>query len=452
MAAGPRLRRASHQERPLTSPPRPLRLLALGLALALLPGCWSGEKRPLFGGEEEPEPPQLGSKEEIPEPPRPPQAARTNQLLEQLRQADSVERARLVESLLARGEEVRPEVEGALAEERVLVDVLEELLGRLGPTPAKPQPGRVETPPWVQEKYRLALDRYLAGDIYASIQTVDAILALEPDTVLRQKLLRLRKACRQRLLRESVLTANLTVASGAIHPGTPLQARIRLKNLSEETVTLRLGPGQPLGAVNVDYEELSPDGARTRTRSQRAVRFPSGELVLRPGQVKAISLELPSPHRRLPPDLVGRYYLSGRLRAQTMLIGDAPYPVFVPLFPQEVVAVHRADWGLTVDPPASFSEAVVQASEGSLEERMEPARRAFVASVLMARDDREATLATLIAALEHASGPLSDAICAGLARANGEPLSFTRQEWLIWWKGRKSRPTKQDPEDRDDPR
>ena len=40
------------------------------------------------------------------------------------------------------------------------------------------------------------------------------------------------------------------------------------------------------------------------------------------------------------------------------------------------------------------------------------------------------------AALEKARGPLSDALCAAFARATREPLNFTRQEWLIWWKGR----------------
>ena len=47
--------------------------------------------------------------------------------------------------------------------------------------------------------------------------------------------------------------------------------------------------------------------------------------------------------------------------------------------------------------------------------------------------------------LEEAEGPLSDALCAAFARVTREPLSFTRQEWLIWWNGRKSRPSTASP-------
>ena len=56
--------------------------------------------------------------------------------------------------------------------------------------------------------------------------------------------------------------------------------------------------------------------------------------------------------------------------------------------------------------------------------------------MLMAHEDREEALESVATALEGATGPLSETLCAALARMTGEPLNFTRQEWLIWWKER----------------
>jgi hypothetical protein len=116
--------------------------------------------------------------------------------------------------------------------------------------------------------------------------------------------------------------------------------------------------------------------------------------------------------------------------------------MFVPLFAADVVVLSPEDAALANDPALAFSEAVAEAATGTRRERLEPARRAFVAAILLAREQREVALKVLATSLEGATGPLSDAICAALARATGEPLSFTRQEWLIWWKGRESRPSK----------
>lgn len=418
---------------------RALPLLLLVLGVACVP---PGPRKALFGSGE-PEA-QLAGPVALP-PARLHDPTEGEELLARLRAADKAKREQIVRGLIQSGPKLLPTVEQALADERLVVDVLEEVARQLSEeveSKGERTEGRVSLTDWVQTKYKLALDRYLAGDTFGAIRVVDAIVALEPGTELRGKLRRLRHACEERLLRESVLAADLVTATTTVLPGESLRVKVRLKNLSRDTVELRLAEDRRLGTVNVDYEELSPDGTRTRIRTQRPVRAAKRVLVLRPGQLLDLPVQLPAAHQALPEGKVGRYHLGGRLRAQTMLVGEGSFTMFVPLFAADVVVLSPADVGLAKDPRLAFTEAVAEAGTGTRRSRLEPARRAFVAAILLAQEQREVALEVLATSLEAATGPLSDAICAALGRATGEPLSFTRQEWLIWWKGRESRPSK----------
>ena len=65
----------------------------------------------------------------------------------------------------------------------------------------------------------------------------------------------------------------------------------------------------------------------------------------------------------------------------------------------------------------------------------------------LAHQDPERGSEYAATAREGATCPLSQTLCAALARMTGEPLNFTREEWLIWWKGRQSRPSKESSSD-----
>ena len=55
--------------------------------------------------------------------------------------------------------------------------------------------GRTTSAEWVGKKHQLAVDRYLAGDLYGALRLVDAILALEPDTGFKAQLRQVRRRC-----------------------------------------------------------------------------------------------------------------------------------------------------------------------------------------------------------------------------------------------------------------
>jgi hypothetical protein len=423
------------------------RLLLAALAAGGLAGCWSvtGKRRPLFGGDD----PAGGLRTQAPEGP----PARERQedapeaaLLRDLKRAGTDDqRKRIADALVARGAGVRPLVERARDEEGVVSDLLDDVLRRLdvaatGTATATLGPVHAVDAGWVEEKYGLALDRYLSGDTYGALRLIDAILALEPGTAARPRLLRLRRRARDRLVRESVVVADIIAGAPTIVPSEPVRARVRLTNVGQEPLVVRVADGA-LGVVTVEYEELSQDGRRTRTQTERRVPAPR-ELRLEPGKAIELPVELPAPHARLPARLVGRIHLGGWLRAQTLLVGDASYPYFVPLLPADVLVVHPADLELSKDPRAAFHAAVQAGQRESGAAQAESARRAFVAALLVAREDAEAAVELVATTLEarDPKGPVCDALCAALARATGEPLGFTREEWLRWWHGRRSRP------------
>jgi hypothetical protein len=417
-----------------------IRQAALLLALLLVAGCWSGgPRKPIFGGDE------------APAQRTPPTDAKPNQaqadtpeavLLRDLRRAETDEqRRKLADELVARGEAVRPLVVAARDEEQLLDDLLDDVLRRLDQAAKRDPdaPARDVATTWVAEKYGLALDRYLAGDAWGALRLIDAILAIEPGAVERPKLLRLARRARDKVLRENVLVADLVPGAGTLVPKEPLRARVRLTNVGREDVVMR--SDGTLGVVSVEFEELSQDGRRTRTRTEARVPAPR-TIELAPGKSVELPVELPSPHAKLPAELLGRFRLGGRLRAHTMLVGDAAYPFFVPLLPAEVLVVQPGDLALATDARAAFHASVQAGQQASGQDLAGAARRAFVAGMLIARDDPDQAVALAVAALEAEAtrGAVADAMCAVLARATGEPLGFTREEWLAWWKNHRSRP------------
>lgn len=436
------------------STPRPralpsLVLVALLSPLPLLAGCTSsGPRRPLFGG------PDATPATTATPPAQPPPGARgaldrapETDLLQQLRSARSeAEQRRIALQLVERGAPTIGLVAAARDEQALLVDLLDDVLRQLEAR-AAPQAARGVEAGWVEAKATLATDRFLAGDTWGALRIVDAVLALEPDTDQRDRLLRLRRRARDRILRESVLLADLVPGALTLTPADDLRARVKLTNVGGAAITLRAPTGE-LGSVTCDYEEASAGGWRTRQRSEHRVLIEGRELVIAPGATVELPVAIPRIHADLDPALVGRLHLGGRLRAHTFLVGEQSYPFFVPLLASDVLVVAPKDVPLVRDPAAGLAAALEAGTTATGKDLEEAGRRAFVAVLAIARDDPQAAIDAAATALERddVKGGLADALCSGLARAQGEPLSFTRAEWLAWYRARRaSRPEREAP-------
>lgn len=444
------------------------------LGLGLLSACATGPKRPLIDlgppavAQNKPPrvtsttPPAGGGSVPLSAPARPllaepaavgsPTATREeiDDLVRRLRESRGADRVRAVEQLVRLGALSPLDLEQAVTDARFEADLLTEAQARLEETrrPELP-PGSSANPfdrkkpaaaPWIEEKYRLALDRYLVRDYLGCLGTIDAILSLEPSPTARPKLDRLRRRARERLVSETVIATSIVPESAQLDLQTPLRATVLLENKSHEPLVLRSGPGAPLGQVVLDYEELLPDGTRAMRRTTRAVQA-GGDLNLAAGERLELKLDLPTEHAKKEPHVLGRYRLSGRLRPYTLLSGEEPLPYFLPLFETYVFVLDPEDRSATADPHAAFDEAVARARAATAEAEVAAAsRRVFIAALVWAAGDRDAALAALVGALEPAQGELAKTIGAALGRALGEPGSYSKDEWLTWWRTSQSRP------------
>lgn len=419
---------------------RPFLLVPL---LCLL-GCWGPvERRPLFGGDDDtvagPERPPTVR-------PRPFRERPAEALLAQLRLATPAERDELVHELLERGDD--PEVAALLSEaldrELLLVDLLEELALELDPTLERPEV-HVTDAPWVAPKLSQALQRFGRGDLYGALRIADAVLALEPEAVEAERLRRLRRQILDRLVRESVLSAELEVRREQLNPNLPLELELVLMNQGQEPLSLEEGDAQVLGVLVQSYEELSPSGTRTRIHSQVPLRLPDA-VELGPKERARIPIRLVAPHRDLRGGAVGRYHFAGRLRMDTLRVGDRIHSLFLPLPRRELIVLPPEAADLWEVADAGFL-AALEAAYATVHDReqAEAAQlRLFSAGVLAVHRDPDQGLAAIFQALEPARGDLSRVLCALLAAVTRETLGYSREEWLAWWRSERARPQREE--------
>jgi len=443
-----------------------LRASVLGLLLALdaaaVLGCGVREKKPLFSFfTPAPAPPptyiprfdpaQEGAKPNLLRQPAPVESASLtrmsiDELLADLRKRHAAGRRETVDRIISLGPDTAAEVEKALEEARFDSDILFEVENRVreaSQPKAAPERKRSVAAPWADEKYRMAVDLYLAGDYFRATAVVDAILLLEPNPASRVKLDRLRHRARDQIIAETVVSATIAPVASVIALDRKLQARLVLENKLKEEVVFRLVKGQPLGQLDFDYEEQSWDGTRSLRRTSRRIMADT-DIRLPPQGRFELELDVPTEHSAKVAGLVGRYGLSARLRPFALFAGQEMLPYFLPTWPVHVVVVDPEDAALAVSPGESFA-AAVKSAQAALEEGREKdaeaaARSVFTAALVWECEDHDAAVGAAMKALEPATGILARSLCTALARATGEPGSFSKEEWIGWWKGGRGRP------------
>ncbi|MEZ6189553.1 MAG: hypothetical protein R3F62_31705 [Planctomycetota bacterium] len=382
------------------------------LPLVCLLGCWGPvERRPLFGGDDDP---VAGPGRPPATRPRPFRERPAEALLQRLRLATPAERDEVVHELLERGKD--PEVAALLAEaldrELLVVDLIEELALELDPHAERPEVHRTDAA-WVAPKLSQALQRFGRGDLYGALQIADAVLALEPDAVEAERLRRLRRRILDRLVRESVLSAELEVRDERLLPGKALELELVLENRGEEPLSLEEGDAQVLGVLVQSYEELAPTGTRTRLHSQVPLRLPEA-VELEPKQRARIPIRLVAPHRDLRGGAVGRYHFSGRLRMDTLQVGDRIHSLFLPLPQRELIVLPPEAADLWEAADAGFLGALEEAYATVHDRERGPVAqlRLFGGGVLAVHREPTQGLAAIFSALEPARGELSQVLRA----------------------------------------
>ncbi|MCA8920818.1 MAG: hypothetical protein KDD82_03350 [Planctomycetes bacterium] len=415
----------------------------LGVLVVATVGCWTpSQRKPLFGGEPEAPPERAPAANSRPYRERPAEA-----LLRKLRAGTPTERDEAVHELLERGpnDEVAALLAAALDEELLLVDLLEDLQLELAPAAPRPEVHRTEAE-WVGAKLSEALQRYGRGDLYGALRIADAVLTLEPAATEAERLRRLRRQTLDRLVRESVLSADLEVRSERLGPGVALDLALVLENRGDEPLVLEEGEQQVLGVLVQSYEELSPGGTRTRLHTEVPLRLPE-EVELAPQERVRIPIRLVAPHRDLGGGAVGRYHFAGRLRMDTLRVGDRIHSLFLPLLPLELVVLPPEAEDLWSEPATAFLGALEAAYAAANDRERAPRAqlRLFAAGILAVHHDERQGLSAIFSALEGARGDQSRVLCALLSAVTREALGYTREEWLAWWRSERARPLHPEP-------
>lgn len=303
----------------------------------------------------------------------------------------------------------------------------------------------IDALPWVKAHYRRAFDLFLEGDLLGAIRIADALAVLEPESLLHTDLQRLRQSAQERLVREHAVAVDVRLPAGGIPEDGPATVVLELRNTSDEVVEIRQGNdlnADLFGVLNVDYEELAPNGARRRHR--RTHRVPTqGTIRLKPNETMSITVEIGEAHRRRGPEVFVRYRVSGRLRPQTLLRGDESLPYFLPIFarslPLPATRYAPTDQHGALD---TLRNVIVELAAGDitapsqLEPRRELALRAFHAALMCPDADKEEVLGLLVAGVGKTNGAPQAVLLSTLTHVSGQSRVLGAADWTRWWQKR----------------
>lgn len=320
-----------------------------------------------------------------------------------------------------------------------------------------------------QEKYELAQSYVAGGYDDEALQVLTGALTQDPPVPWGPRMHALKASIQVRRAEELLLRIDARGVKDYVAFGEPIDFVIRLRNVSNEVVTLL--------APQAD-EDTSPSALMIEiTRRDRDIH--ATELrrswnrtvyIQKPGS-EPLRIPAGGTHElpvRIPADAVGApiaglrtIEVSGLLRPTRMRKGNEPRTVRLPIRRGRVMALPKNFEPLTVDPLKSMSTAVDTVAPAHLliaTEFVPPRRRAEAAGILARALERghpalyRASLGGLGLLREHAVGdPLApyvepllsgltrtpgraDAIMEGLSTVTGVRLAPDPRLWKDWWR------------------
>lgn len=357
-------------------------------------------------------------------------ADRARREIARLRSPDAAEREAAARALV--------EI-GAPALEPILVELgaATELAGRLralaieiDPT-ARPEP-LVSGERWYEAKLREASLRMRRGDHLAAWKLLDAILVVEPDCPIRDRIQAMKLRARELYVRASVLAGRIVPKKVLVAPGEKIELAIEAKNVSEQPLELSFDAerGEVFGAVEVEIYRATRHGDTMRSREKRNVQAAAAAR-LAPGETWRTPLVLP-PLERAHREIFRRVTISGALRPAVLRRGDDQYNAPIPLFPVDVVVVDPEFHALAADPVASVRKALADvrgARDGRAHEAA--AERLFFAAMIGGSTARDATIDAVAGAIEREDDlALEPALAALSGLADRRLDRLAALEWL----------------------
>jgi hypothetical protein len=344
-----------------------------------------------------------------------------------LRSTDPKEREAGVRAILDLGAEALPIVRRELEASNTQANLLRAIAIELDPQSAPRKDER-----WYETKFREAARRIERGDPLGAWKILDAILTIEPDCPIRDRIQALRVRARALGVRAAILDARLVPKRVLLAPGEPIEISVEAKNVSGQPLdfAFEAREGEVYGAVEIDVFSAAPGGARTRRREIRQVCGRAAAR-LEPGESWRTRLDIEA-LEPAPPNVFRRVRVSGSIRPAFLARGEERVNSAVPLFPVDVIVVDRAHQALAADPLGAAREALRalrEAPEGRAAQAA--AERLFLAALIAATTAREAAIDLLAPAVMDGEDTAGEAATDALAAlAEREPDRRALKEWL----------------------
>jgi hypothetical protein len=357
-------------------------------------------------------------------------AARAAREIERLRSSDPREREAAGRALAGIGREALPAIRAALDAAGVEAQRLRAIEIELDPR-SRPREGER----WYELKLREAALRLDRGDQLGAWKLLDAILVVEPDCPIRDRIQALKLRSRELYLRANVVAARLVPKKVLLAPGEPLELGLEVKNVSGHPLELAFAGGESdlAGALDVELFEATPSGDRARRRELRPLRFAVSRR-LGVNDAWQTTYTLP-PLERAPRERFRRITISGSLRPSALSSGEESfYGAVLPLFPVDVVVVAEDFRPIAADPPAALAAALGGVrGAGEIAQRAALEERLFFAALIGATTARDPTIDALALALGDGD-PAAPAALRALATISDNPVD--RAAVLAWLRRR----------------
>jgi len=301
-----------------------------------------------------------------------------------------------------------------------------------------PPPAAEPRERWWEEKFKDAVRRIERGDHLAAVRILDAILTLEPDCPIRDRVRQLRIRAKELQIRVTMLEARVVAKRVLLTPGEAVELQLELKNVSGEPLVLAppdATQGELFGALEIETYDATALGERTRARETQRITsaIPAR---LEPSETWRAPLSL-KPQRPPRPGIFRRVRISGSIRSQTLEKREERHDRFLPLFPVELFFVEEARHGFAAEPLRTLAEAL-QALREAKDGRAAAAEaeRLFFAAMIAPEEERERVIALLAGALEREGDPAAHAAMTTLSVLTDRPLDMDREAWRLWLNSR----------------
>jgi hypothetical protein len=372
--------------------------------------------------------------------------AAAERLLPLLRSDDPAVREKAAAALAKIGAPALGPLEAELAHEDARAARVRALIVAIQPSAEPARPGER----WYETSFREAARRVERGDHLGAVKLLDALLVIDPELPIRDRILALRIRAKELEVRASVIEARLVPKRVLLAPGEPIEVEIQVKNVSTAPLELALPDapkGDIFGAIEVETLEATPGGERTRRRELQKIdkaiqgRLAPGEiwrttLTIHDDRAAALDAETgrPLPAR---PELYRRITLSGSIRSQVLIRRDEKFDRFLPLFPIEIHVVDRAWHALAADARGAIAESIetLRRTHDEAEARR-ASERLFFAALLAPASAREQAIDALGATLANDRDPAAPAAMGALSVLADQPFDLDRLAWIAWLKRR----------------